>query len=463
VLRASLVAEQAGVPTISVIETGFWGLAELTAKSMGADLPMVEYPGRLRDESAELQRQKMQGLVLESIVDVLGRQTEQLEAEPEPEPRDVVLRGAPAEISEQFVERGWSEGLPIVPPTIERVEAFLRFTDREPDEVLGVLPPETRSATVWTVAINGVMAGCKPEYMPILIAVAECMADPGFRLLDQGSTPGWEPLIVVNGPIVEELGFRTEAGALRTGNRANTTVGRFLGLMLRNAAGLRPGESSKGSFGGNFFVALAENEDVCDELGWLPMSADTRGFAPGENVVTLRGVVSVAGPVYPPPPVELTLPYFREFLAEDVTMWSIRTGILYRKWSALYAISPRVARVLAEAGMSKRDFARYLYENAKVPASKVERFDRWLWREDLRGSWSIAGEVEAGVLPAERYLASDDPDRPVPVFMTPESIEIVVAGLPANNQARGLFNNHEQGWPVSRRVELPRRWAELVR
>src|SRR5262249_27137890 len=159
-------------------------------------------------------------------------------------------------------------------------------------EVIGVLLPEHREATVWNVAVNGVMAGCEPRHMPILLGIVECISDPEYRIEDAGSTPGWEPLVIVNGPIVKDLDFNTEAGAMRPGKKANAAIGRFLNLYMRNIPGLRPGITSKGTIGANFNVALAENEDACEELGWLPMSADTRGFRQGRNVVTVMSTVS---------------------------------------------------------------------------------------------------------------------------------------------------------------------------
>src|SRR5690606_28807769 len=119
----------------------------------------------------------------------------------EPGPREIVFRGDLEEVNDHFYRAGWSDGLPIVPPTIDRVERFLRYTDRAPDEVIGVCPPENREATIWNTAVTGVMAGCRPEYMPVLIAIVEAITQPEFRLQDAGSTPGWEPVVTVSGEI----------------------------------------------------------------------------------------------------------------------------------------------------------------------------------------------------------------------------------------------------------------------
>ena len=157
-----------------------------------------------------------------------------------------------------------------MPPTRERVEQFLRCTDREPDEVLGILLPDSRAATIWSIAVNGVMAGCRPEYMPVLVALVEAMADPYYGVEHSGNTPGGETLIILNGPIIKELGFNYTQGVMRDGFLPNTSIGRFWRLYLRNVAGFLPHKNDKATFGNTWRVVVAENEDVVKELGWEP-------------------------------------------------------------------------------------------------------------------------------------------------------------------------------------------------
>src|SRR5690606_39204194 len=121
-------------------------------------------------------------------------------------------------VNEYFIRQKWSDGLPIVPPTKEKIQQFLDYTDLAPNISLGVLDPSKFSATPWNIAVNGVMAGCRPEYMPILLAIAEVMATPQFGLKHAGATPGWEALIMLNGPIARQLGFNYKGGVQRPGN-----------------------------------------------------------------------------------------------------------------------------------------------------------------------------------------------------------------------------------------------------
>ena len=213
-----------------------------------------------------------------------------------PQPRDTVFSGSLDQINDYFHQHNWSDGMPVVPPTLERVEKFLRYTGRDAHEVIGVCPPANREATVWNVAVNGVMAGCRAEYMPILLAVVEVICTPEYKVEDAGSTPGWESLIVLSGPIIQELGFNSGQGVMRVGRQPNTSIGRFLRMFIRNVAGFTHGPegADKGSIGQSFLVVLAEDEDTVAELGWQPYSVD-RGFTSEIGRASCRERVSPRG------------------------------------------------------------------------------------------------------------------------------------------------------------------------
>jgi hypothetical protein len=166
----------------------------------------------------------------------------------EPGPGDIVFEGDLDEVNRFFYENDWSDGLPIVPPTLERVAAFLRFADRPAETELGVLLPDKRRATVWNVAVNGVMAGCRPEYMPILVALIEAMADPRYGVEHSGNTPGAETLIILNGPIIKELGFNYEQGALRTACRPTPASAASGGSFCATSPAFHH-RTDKGTFG----------------------------------------------------------------------------------------------------------------------------------------------------------------------------------------------------------------------
>ncbi len=286
-LRASAVAEKAGVPSSSLVCEGFLGQAGTTSVGLGLpNLPVALVPGHVGTQGSEELAENILKVTLDDVVENLTVAPGAVAIAEDPAPRDVVFSGTIDEINRLFIENEWSDGLPIIPPTTERVEAFLGFTDRDPNEVLGILLPDSRAATVWSVAVNGVMAGCRPEYMPILIALIEAMADPDYGVEHSGNTPGGETLITINGPIAKQLRFNDEQGVLRDGFQPNTSVGRFWRLALRNLAGFLLHKNDKCTFGNTWRVVMAENEPVLDALGWTTLAEDL-GVSKGSNAVSI--------------------------------------------------------------------------------------------------------------------------------------------------------------------------------
>src|SRR2546422_111037 len=196
--------------------------------------------------------------------------------------------GPHEEIDALYQERGWTDGLPIVPPTEAAVREFLRWTDRDPRDVLGVLPPRQGEATVERVAANAVMAGCRPEYLPVVLAGIEALADPLFNLdAIQATTHPVAPLLVVNGPIAREIGLNAGYNAFGQGFRANVTIGRAVRLVLMNVGGGLPGSGDRATQGSPAKLAycVAENEA---ESPWEPLHVEA-GFPRDVSVVTVFG------------------------------------------------------------------------------------------------------------------------------------------------------------------------------
>lgn len=458
-LRATKIAEETGVPGVAIVSTGFMKQARATARAMGVpDISIAEYPGVIPMDSLDVLADKVWSFVVPSVVDALGNEKPKSETSgDEPAPGDIVFAGTLDEVQEYFDAKEWSDGLPIVPPTLEKVNSFLEWTDRGPDDVIGILPPEFREATVWSVAVNGVMAGCKPEYMPILLGIADAMADPEFRLMDAGATPGWEPLVVVSGEIVDALDFNTEVGNMKIGRRANSSIGRFTRLFMRNVAGFRPGTTDKGSISFTFNVAMGENEGAIRELGWDPIRVDL-GFDKADNVVMVQSVLAISAPVYSGG----TEP---ETLAWPLTQYMAGTGgpfhfyaLWFSRWHPLVQMSPAVAKGFADLGWGKQEIRRHLFEHTKVKARSMEHYALSVAGEESR----LEDVVKRGVMPG-RYLESTDPDRMVQVLLKEEWTNIVVAGDPGRNQSRIYINNHEQGPPVAKRIALPENWRERLR
>jgi len=343
--------------------------------------------------------------------------------------------------------------MPIVPPTIERVERFLAFCDRDPHEVIGRVAPEARQVTPWNIAVNGVMAGCRPEYFPILLAIGEIIADPVFRIEDAGSTPGWEPLVIVSGPMVGELGFNYGTGAMRVGRQANTSIGRFVRLFMRNVPGLRipPGSTDQGAIAMTFNVALAEDAGSSLEAGWPTFGVD-QGFAADETVVTLQSVVTISAPIYSGGPVDEQLRTIGQLFGQAIGPW-FYLALQFGGWHPMLVVAPGVARALGEAGVTKDALRQYLFENVTIELSELVRY---AWQVGST-SFGLAELVDAGRAPAI-YDPRLGLDRQVPLFLRGEWIGVVVAGHPGRNQSRAYVSNHGQGVRVSRRVGIPHRW-----
>ena len=458
-VRASIAAEKAGIPSASIITSGFLKQAQAVGQSLGVqNLPLAEYPGVVAVDSSEELEKKVTGILVDNIIRAFTKPVLQAARSREPEPDDVVFRGTLDEIQEFFTRRQWTDGLPVIPPTIDRVERFLRFTERSGKEVLGILLPESREATVWNIAVNGVMAGCRPEYMPVLLAVIEAIADPEFRIEDAGSTPGWEPLIILNGPIIRELDFNCEGGVMRVGRQANTSIGRFLRLFMRNVAGLRipPGTTDKATIGDTFNVVLAENEDVLVELGWESFSV-ARGFKPDENVITVQSVVYATAPIASGGDrAQDHLDTFVEVFGGTMAAWT-HMALNWGKFYPLLVINPGVARLFAKNGLQKRDIKQYLHDNAEVSVRSIER----LAKQDGITGFNLRRMVEENLI-SKQYCESDDSGRMVPVFLKPEWIGIVISGDSGRNRSRGYVQNHEQGPPVSRKIQLTTNWKRLL-
>ena len=460
-LRASEVCERAGFPSSSLVCEGFLSQAAATSVGLGMpNLPVAMIPGHPGAQSLEELRANILSVTAEQVVENLLNQPAVQALPPEPGARDIVFSGTFEEVNAHFYEREWSDGLPIVPPTLEKIAAFLAWTDRDPNEILGVMLPENRAATIWSVAVNGVMAGCRPEYMPVLVALVEAMADPVYGVEHSGNTPGSETLIILNGPVIKQLKFNYEQGVLRDGFMANTSVGRFWRLALRNMAGFLPHKTDKGTFGNSFRVVLAENEDTLARIGWPPNSADM-GFSAGENTVTISRMTGggVLASVTGSKPEQM-MPYLADGLAKQ-TGWEIVFtvgGLSLGTLRPVLVLSPILAQTIARAGWSKDDVKRYLFDHARLPAWRVEAYtDQWADFPIV----SLKHQVNLGRLP-RAFAESDDPNRLVPIVVDPDDFMVLVSGDPLRTNAYVFAHNGYLGFPVAKRIGLPANWPERL-
>jgi hypothetical protein len=457
VVRASAVAERSGIPTSSLVCEGFLCQGTTTAAGLGfPDLPLARLPGHVDVQSGEELRHNVLSVTVNAVIENLTGLQRSTAIEAEPGPMDIVFEGSFDAVNRHFVEREWSDGLPIVPPTVERVRAFLQFSDRDPAEPLGVLLPDNRQATVWSVAVNGVMAGCRAEHFPVLLAIAEALADPAYGVEHSGDTTSAEMLVILSGPLVKALGFNCGQGALRDGIPANTTVGRFCRLYQRNVAGFLLGRTDKGTFGTTWRVVLAEDGDALARLGW-PSIAEERGVPAGDSAVTVGRYTTEAliGSAFATDPERL-LAYLADGLVKHIGWEFVFTVSWAESLRPLLILTPILAETLARAGLSKADVKRQLFLRARLPARHVERYVGE-WTNIVPGYPRLADLVRRGVLSAV-FGDSDDPDRLVPIVSRPEDLTIAVSGDPLRTNACTFVSNGMHGYPTTKQIRLPREW-----
>jgi hypothetical protein len=310
--------------------------------------------------------------------------------------------GAWDEIDAHYQERGWTDGLPIVPPTEPRVRAFLAQTRRDPREVVGVLPPRQGEATVEKIAVNAVMAGCRPEYLPVVLAAIEALADPLFNLDSvQATTHPVATLLVVNGPVARTLGIQAGYSAYGQGFRANLTIGRAVRLVLMNVGGGLPGSGDRATQGSPAKIAycVAENEA---ESPWEPLHVEA-GLPAGTSTVTVFGCEG---------PHNIQDHYSNTALGVLLTVAGAMgqagsNNLLGRGWPLL-SLGPEHAATIAREGYTKQKVKAFLFEHARYP---LARLGREYQRQQI-----------------ERWSVVDAPDTLVPIVRRPEDITVIVTG-----------------------------------
>ena len=259
------------------------------------------------------------------------------------------------DLIEACYENGWTDGLPVVPPTPKRVEGMLSGTDRDPDELIAAVPPKWGRATVEKVAINAVMAGCKPAYLPLILKAVEAMTNEQFNLHGvQVTTSHVGPMLIVNGPIRKQLEINDGFNLFGQGWRANATIGRALRLVCTNIGGALPGELDRAAFGhaGKYTCCIAEKEEVSP---WDAMHVD-RGFQADNSTVT---VFAAAGPQTVNDHGNNTAEGILNTIAQNIAAPGNSSG------ETLLVIGVEHVKTISEDGFSKSDVRRYIADTTQ--------------------------------------------------------------------------------------------------
>ena len=311
-------------------------------------------------------------------------------------------------INALFRDKGWSDGLPLVPPTAERVEAMLAYCDRPWDVPVGKMAPRYGEATPLRLAANAVMAGCRPEYFPLIVTAVEALCDEAFNLYGvQATTHPCAPLLIVNGPIARELGINCGHNAFGPGTQANATIGRAIRLALVNIGGAIPGLGDMSTFGGpqKYMYCVAENEAASP---WEPLHVE-RGFAPDTSTVTVVGAEA-------PHNVNDHESHTAEGICTTIAGTLATTGNndVYYDAEPLVVFGPEHAKTVADQGWKKADVRRYVCKQAQLPLGRFSR-------ENIERRFRVAPIFEG------RYAQAGD-ETLVPILRRPENLMIVVIG-----------------------------------
>lgn len=305
-------------------------------------------------------------------------------------------------VSELFHQRGYTDGLPVVPPTRERVERMLAGTTRDPQESLGPMPPVSGETTVEKLAVSAVMAGCRPDYLPVLVTAFELMLDPRFSLGGlQPTTNPLTPMLVLNGPVRGRIGLNCDTGVMGPGWRANATIGRAVRLALINIGGARPGAVDKCTQGfvGKYGLCVGENEEASP---WPPLHVE-RGFDAEQDVLTVVGVNAAIN-------IHDSSDEWRDVLKTFCgSLPSVGTpNVVDPRATPVLALNPLHAQILDRGGFGKRELKDALVAGTTLPADALSSR-----REHLRRA---EGE--------EHYLV----DGRIPLVNDQENLLVVVTG-----------------------------------
>lgn len=462
-----IAAEYIGIPSVMIAAPGFDTQAKTTAYNNGIPvLRVAVYPGAFASHTVEELQQNTREVLWPQIKDMLTRTLTQEEVEenshPEAaDPQQPIFSGTIDEINEFYNDMLWSDGMPIIPPTLDRVEEFMKYTDYRWNRTIAVLSPSYRQTLVWHVAINGVMAGCKPEYMPLLIALTKAMTSGEFRRT-LGSTHAWIPYCWANGPVARQLGLDHGQGQIN--EHANASIGRFINLAMLNLAGYYVKQDRMGTFGYPVSWCLAEDEEACLRVGWNPYHV-RQGIGLNENAMTVASTLLWGNNM---PPATTDGEKIMQLLAWDITercQLALGSGVQFTHRTIL--MTEEVASILKEQYGSVGNLEdqliatarRPLYERAYAhyyanPGSAINP-DHTSLEEYMD---QLQDEENAEMTPIPEWYASDAAQ----MLTIPTMVKGETAFLVTGDASRNKIQTMPGGAMSTAVVELPAAWDELM-
>jgi hypothetical protein len=435
---AAIAAEERNKPTITLANRGFLNDAQSAASSQGMPMTRIVATSVPCEGSVIEEIEAGINAAMDEIVAALTKPLSAEEKAPSPKeverPSRIIFKGNLEEVNRFFYRRGWGDGMPIIPPTEEAVAEMLKGTDLPADHLVSKIIPRLGKATVEKIAINAVMAGALPTYMPLFIAGVQLLMDPtsGFGTTEV-STGSWSPFWIVNGPIRNDLHINSGTGALSPGDIANATIGRAMGLIIKNIGGARKGVEDMGVQGnpGKYSLVLAENEE---ESPWEPLHVE-RGFNKEDSTISVS---------FPNSYVQ-TWPYS----SDDEGI--LRAVIDTINRAPTIVLTPPHARTLAHHGWTKKDIKEFVSEYKRVPPHRIGAY--WGTSSPLTSEGRPG--LHGGRIP---YRDWDS----VRMISNPDMISIVVAGGPGAFIGLHMPATFSPTRRTTEKVQLPENWSNLV-
>ncbi len=466
---SSIAAEYIGIPAVTIAAPAFVKQVYSTAVNNGVPAPRAAtYPGAFSSHTREELIRNTREVLWPQIVEALTKPitAEEIAERSKSivgEARDIVFKGTVDEVNKYFTEMRWSDGLPIIPPTVERVEEFLKYIELPWDQTVAVLPIAYRETLVWHVAVNGVMAGCPPEYMPILIAFTKALADPNYRRT-LSSTHAWIPYAWVNGPVARQLGIDSGQGLISEAK--NAVLGRFINLAMLNLGGYYVKQDRMGTFGYLMPWVMAEDEEACLRIGWTPYHVQ-KGYQLNENTLTAASALLWGNNLTP------------ATHQPEKIMQMIAWDVVEKQQFATGSGSPFVHRTVMITEYVARDLARGYRSKEKLEDALIATARRPAYQRAYANYWANPGSAfDPDKYPFERHfkkIVKDEkaeltelppwfPKIPgmekihtVPV-MKKGMTSILVLGDPDRNKVQCMPG----GSFATIKIELPSNWDELM-
>ncbi len=394
--------ERRGVPTVTVFSSAFVAAGRKQAAGRGmADLPAAQIPHPMHTAGRDLVAARADAVV-ELLVERLTREDTSTAAAP-----SIASFAGVDDLDDQemLFARGWTDGLPVVVPTAAKVDAMIAASGRDRSEPVGPIPPRWRTGPIEKIAVNAVMAGCRSEYFPVVLAAIDALLDDACQLYGiQTATNTTSPLLILNGPVIDRLGINARGNVFGQGARPNATIGRAVQLVLRNIGGDIPGETDMATHGhaGKFTACIAEAEA---DSPWPPFHVE-RGFAPADSTITVIGA-SAPQNIFTYG-CETGQDILEHFIGAALGLG--HNNIIFPT-GPLFVVSPEHAGTLARDGIGKRELRDTLFERARIPLTRF-----------------AARSVKGLEHRRERWFAEVGDRDHVGIADRPEDIHILVAG-----------------------------------